>query len=78
MLWFANASDGPTWYVGKKEEFGQARGWLQVKSDAASPAEIRGTWGIWSAAEKVRQCASLGCATARRVPRMLSARPRGC
>ena len=53
MLWFANASDGPTWYVGKKEEFGQARGWLQVKSDAASPAEIRGTWGIWSAAEKV-------------------------
>ena len=52
MLWFAIASDGPTWYVGKREEFGQPRGWLQVKSDASSPAEIKGTWGIWLAAEK--------------------------
>ena len=52
MLWFAPAKDGPTWYVGKREEVGQPRGWLQVKSDAASPAEIKGTWGIWLAAEK--------------------------
>ena len=53
MLWFAPASDGPTWYVGKREEFGQPRGWLQVKSDAPTPAEITGTWGVWVAAEKL-------------------------
>jgi len=53
MLWFALALDGPTWYVGRKEEFGQARGWLQVKSDASTPAEITGAWGIWIASEKV-------------------------
>ena len=40
MLWFAMATDpaterqAPTWYVGKAEEFGQARGWLQVRSAA--------------------------------------------
>ena len=33
MLWFAHGADGPTWYVGKREEFGESRGWLQVKSD---------------------------------------------
>mmetsp|Transcript_23296 Transcript_23296/g.78644 ORF Transcript_23296/g.78644 Transcript_23296/m.78644 type:complete len:339 (-) Transcript_23296:2306-3322(-) len=53
MLWFAPASDGPTWYVGKREEFGQPRGWLQVKSDAPTPAEITGAWGVWVAAEKL-------------------------
>ena len=43
MLWFAMATDpaterqAPTWYVGKAEEFGQARGWLQVRSDAERP-----------------------------------------
>ena len=33
MLWFAHGADGPTWYVGKREEFGESRGWLQVKTD---------------------------------------------
>jgi hypothetical protein len=37
MLWFCFASDGtPTWYVGKEEEFGQARGWLQVCAQIAA------------------------------------------
>jgi len=53
MLWFCYASDGtPTWYVGKEEEFGQARGWLQVKSDAQLPQDIKGAWSVWSGAEK--------------------------
>jgi len=53
MLWFTYAADNqPTWYVGKKEEFGQARGWLQVKSDAQLPQDIKGAWSVWSGAEK--------------------------
>jgi len=52
-LWFTYAADNtPTWYVGKKEEFGQARGWLQVKSDAQLPQDIKGAWSVWSGAEK--------------------------
>ena len=59
MLWFAMATDpaterqAPTWYVGKAEEFGQARGWLQVRSDAERPSEIRNSWSVWSTVEKV-------------------------
>ena len=50
MLWFCYASDGtPTWYVGKEEEFGQARGWLQVKSEAQTPHEIKDPWSVWCA-----------------------------
>ena len=53
MLWFCFASDGtPTWYVGKEEEFGQARGWLQVKSDAQTPHEIKDPWSVWSVSER--------------------------
>ena len=53
MLWFTYAADNqPTWYVGKKEEFGQARGWLQVKSDSQLPQDIKGAWSVWSGAEK--------------------------
>lgn len=53
MLWFAHAADGtPTWYVGKKEEFGQPRGWLQVKCDALTPQDIKGSWSVWSGVEK--------------------------
>ena len=58
MLWFCFASDGtPTWYVGKEEEFGQARGWLQVKSDAQVPHEIKGPWSVWSGSE--RRCETI-------------------
>ena len=53
MLWFAHGADGPTWYVGKREEFGESRGWLQVKSDAAKPQDIKGTWQVWSTTEKM-------------------------
>ena len=59
MLWFAMATDpaterqAPTWYVGKAKEFGQARGWLQVRSDAERPSEIRNSWSVWSTVEKV-------------------------
>ena len=59
MLWFAMATDpaterqAPTWYVGKAEEFGQARGWLQVRSDAERPSEIRNSWSVWSTVEGV-------------------------
>ena len=53
MLWFAHGADGPTWYVGKREEFGESRGWLQVKSDASKPQEIKGTWQVWSTTEKM-------------------------
>ena len=54
MLWFCFANDGTaTWYVGKEEEFGQARGWLQVKSDAMTPHEItKEAWSVWSISEK--------------------------
>ncbi|KAL3919066.1 MAG: hypothetical protein SGPRY_005767 [Prymnesium sp.] len=53
MLWFTFAADNqPTWYVGKKEEFGHPRGWLQVKSDAQLPQDIKGSWSVWSGAEK--------------------------
>ena len=53
MLWFCFAPDGtPTWYVGKEEEFGQARGWLQVKSDAQTPHEIKDAWSAWSVSER--------------------------
>ena len=53
MLWFAHGADGPTWYVGKREEFGESRGWLQVKSDANTPQDIKGTWQVWSTTEKM-------------------------
>ena len=53
MLWFAHGADGPTWYVGKREEFGESRGWLQVKSDAMTPQDIKGTWQVWSTTEKM-------------------------
>lgn len=53
MLWFCFATDGtPTWYVGKEEEFGQARGWLQVKSEALTPHEIKDPWSVWSVSER--------------------------
>lgn len=53
MLWFTYAADNmPTWYVGKLEEFGQPRGWLQVKSDAQLPQDIKGVWSVWSGTEK--------------------------
>jgi hypothetical protein len=53
MLWFCFATDGtPTWYVGKEEEFGQARGWLQVKSEAQTPHEIKDPWSVWSVSER--------------------------
>ena len=52
MLWFCFASDGtPTWYVGK-EEFGQARGWLQVKSDAQTRTRSRTRGAGWSVTER--------------------------
>ena len=69
MLWFAMATDGPTWYVGKREEFGQPRGWLQVKSDAASPAEIKGVWNIWFSSEKAwKECRSVKCVAVSATP----------
>jgi len=54
MMWFTYANDDhqPTWYVGKKEEYGEARGWLQVRSDALLPQDIKGHWSVWSGAEK--------------------------
>ena len=52
MLWFAHGADGPTWYVGKREEFGESRGWLQVKSDAQTPHEIKDPWSVWSVSER--------------------------
>ena len=52
MRWFAHGADGPTWYVGKREEKGLGQGWLQVRSLAHHPEHISAVWSVWRSADK--------------------------
>ena len=40
------------WYVGKRDEKALGQGWVQVRSLAPVPEQIRGVWSVWNSADR--------------------------